>query len=96
MQQNPHDTCGACVDTTRLPANHSCGEDPLPFCAAQHTSDDGGVAGVVLRDVLLDLAHQVGAHISSLRAAKQGSQYQRDANALLKITTCFDLRCSRL
>jgi hypothetical protein len=27
------------------------------------TGDDGGVPGVVLGDVLLDLAHQVGAHV---------------------------------
>ena len=41
----------------------------LPKASAQAeycTSNDGGVAGIVLGDVLLDLADQVSAHVSSL------------------------------
>ncbi len=47
------------------------------FWRRKRTSNDGRVAGVVLRDVLLDLANQVSAHVSSLgvdattHAAKQ-------------------------
>ena len=48
------------------------------FQAVFLTGNDSGVAGVILRDVLLDLANQVSAHISGLcvdaatNTAKQG------------------------
>lgn len=32
------------------------------------TGNHGGVAGVVLGDILLHLAHQVGAHVGGLQA----------------------------
>ena len=45
----------------------------------QHrTSDDGGVAGVILGNVLLDLAYQVSAHIGSLYAIEIVSMLTRE------------------
>ena len=46
------------------------------------TGNDGGVAGVVLGDVLLDLAHEVSAHISGLGVdAAAHTAEQRDGGA---------------
>lgn len=36
------------------------------YMSSDRTGDDGRVAGVVLRNVLLDLADQVSTHVSSL------------------------------
>ena len=52
------------------------------------TSNDGGVAGVVLGDVLLNLADQVSAHVSSLGVdATTHTAEQRDGGTAQTIAS---------
>jgi hypothetical protein len=59
-----------------------CHAGAVANIVAHQVGDDGGVARVILGDVLLHLAHQVGAHIGSLgEDAASHSHEQRNEGA---------------